>query len=568
MSATPDRLFINARIVDVFRLRVFEGWFATRGERFLFVEEGQPPAWLGDVPATDLAGAFVAPGLVDAHMHIESSLLTPRRFAEAVIPHGTTALLADAHEVANVAGERGVAWMVEAGNRTPLRVYHAIPSCVPATSPEIESTTAVFGAAEIERLLRLPRVAALGEVMDYRGLLGQSPRLPPLVAAARATGTRIEGHIPTLTGTELSEYLAHGVQSDHTLTFPAKILEQLSKGVTVMLQAKSLTPENIACVNGLADRSGIVIVTDDTEPNLLREGHVTRMLKLALQAGMPPLEALASASLRPARYMGVHDLGAIAPGYLADFIVLDALDQYPPAQVWVGARKMAERGVATAVPLPVPPPLPDFPRVPGPFTAADFKLAPGVTGTRRANVVQVVNQTNSITRHAVREVKVSDGYAVLEPGDGLSMVAVFAREGGARSVGVIANAGIDSGAAATSLAHDSHNLLVVGRDVEAMCRAANAAHTRGGGVFVDDGRGIVAELPLPVFSLISDDEVGRVSDGLDAIEVALRGLGMKSQRPFLQLSLLALSVSPYYKFSDKGVVDTEARALLPVLLPA
>jgi adenine deaminase len=564
-----DTLFTNARIVDVFRLRTFAGWFGVRGERFLFVEEGAPPAGLAAKQTVDLGGAFVAPGLIDSHMHIESSLLTPRRFAEAVIPHGTTALLADAHEVGNVAGEAGIAWMVQAGNDTPMRIFHALPSCVPATSPEIESTAQVFGAAEIERMLALPRVIALGEVMDYRGLLGQSPRLPPLVAAARRTGVRIEGHIPTLTGMELSEYLSHGVQSDHTLTFPAKILEQLSKGVTVMLQAKSLTPENMACVNGLADRNGIVLVTDDVEPNLLREGHLTRMIGLAVKSGLAPIEALASATIRPARYMGLHDLGGIAPGYLADFIVLDDLAAFPPRQVWVGGRRMAVNGKALDIPVPAARPLPEFPALPGPLTAADFRLLPDAPAGRQqrtANAVVVVNQTNSITRLEPVPVTVEDGFARFAEGDGLSLVAVFARRGGARSVGVIKNVGIDVGAAASSMAHDSHNLLVVGRDVAAMARAANAVFEMGGGVAVDDGLGVVAGLHLPVFSLISDEHAETVAAELDAVELALRGLGMKSQRPFLQLSLLALSVSPYYKFSDKGVVDTEARALLPAIV--
>ena len=563
-----DTLFTNARIVDVFRLRTFSGWFGVRGERFLFVEEGAPPAGLAAKQTIDLGGAFVAPGLIDAHMHIESSLLTPRRFAEAVIPHGTTALLADAHEVGNVAGEAGIAWMVAAGNDTPMRIFHALPSCVPATSPEIESTAQVFGADEIERMLALPRVIALGEVMDYRGLLGQSPRLPPLVAAARRMGVRIEGHIPTLSGMELSEYLSHGVQSDHTLTFPAKILEQLSKGVTVMLQAKSLTPENMACVNALADRNGIVLVTDDVEPNLLREGHLTRMIGLAVKSGLAPIEALASATIRPARYMGAHDLGEIAPGYLADFIVLDDLAAFPPRQVWLGGRKMAENGKALDIPLPAAPPLPEFPALPGPFGAEDFRILPGLAGTqqRTANAVVVTNPATSVTRLEQVELTIEAGFARFAERDGLSLVAVFARRGGARSVGVIKNAGIDRGAAASSLAHDSHNLLVVGRDVAAMARAANAVFKMGGGVAVDDGSGVVAGLHLPVFSLISDDPAETVATELDAIEAALRGLGMKSQRPFLLLSLLSLSVSPYYKFSDKGVVDTEARALLPAVV--
>ncbi|MCI0475553.1 MAG: amidohydrolase family protein, partial [Anaerolineales bacterium] len=264
-----DLVIYNARIADVFRMRVFDGWVGIRDGRFVYVEEGAPPKEIVADETRDLGGRVIAPGLIDAHMHIESSLLTPRGFAQAVVPHGTTTVLADPHEVANVAGEEGVRWMIRASQNLPLRIFYAIPSCVPATSPEIEWTRAVFDADTVKRLAQEPSVIALGEVMDYGQVLADGEHLRGMVSAAHDAGLLVEGHIPTLSGTDLSQYLAWRITSDHTLTTPDKISEQISKGVAVMLQSKSVTRDNIAAVNDLSDRSRVLLVTDDIEPSLL-----------------------------------------------------------------------------------------------------------------------------------------------------------------------------------------------------------------------------------------------------------------------------------------------------------
>lgn len=561
-----DLLLYNARIVDVFRLRVFDGWVGIDNGRFIYVEEGEPPDEIEAREARDLNDLLLAPGLIDSHMHIESSLITPRRFAEAVLPWGTTTILSDPHEVGNVAGERGVGWMIEASSGLPLRVYHSIPSCVPATAPELEWTAQVFDADVIRRLARLPSVIALGEVMDYRGLLGASPRLQAIVAAARECGLLIEGHIPTLAGAELSAYLAHGVGSDHTLTFPAKINEQISKGLAVMLQTKSITVENVAAVMALPDRSRILLVTDDIEPTLLQKGHLSRMVQLAIEAGLPPLEALASASLRPARYLNLRNLGAIAPGYRADYLLLRDLAAFPPLEVAVGGQVVAREGAYTGPALRDNPPLPDYHAIPGPFAASDFRLAAeSENGRARANVVALQTRTTTLTRLETLEVSVRDGYAVLEDGGGLALAAIIARDGRLKSVGLIKNTGFTDGAFASSVAHDSHNLLVIGRGVEAMARAANAVHEVNGGVAVADDNTVLALLKLPYFGLLSDAPAAAAGDDLAAVEAALAALGVDLARPFLTLSIMGLTVSPYVKFSDRGVVDTETRALLPAV---
>ena len=558
-----DLLLVHARIADVFRYRLFEGWIGIRDGRFITVEAGSVPQGIRATETHDLAGRIVMPGLIDSHMHIESSLLTPRRFAEAVLPFGTTTILSDPHEVGNVAGEDGVKWMIAASQDLPLRIYHSIPSCVPATSPEIEWTHEVFDAATIRRLATQPSVIALGEVMDYRGLLGPNERLQAIVQAARENNLLIEGHIPTLSGIELSQYLAHGISSDHTLTFAAKIQEQISKGLAVMLQTKSVTPENVAVVAQLPNRSQIILITDDIEPSLLTDGHLSRIVALAIECGMPPLEAIAAATIRPARYLGLRDHGAIAPGFLADFLVMDDIAAFPPAQVFVGGQRVAQAGAMAAAITRENPVQPDYPGIPGSFAAGDFKLdSNGASGSVQAQVVALQNKHSTLTKLEQMAVRLQDGHVLFQVNDGLALASVIARDESSRTVGLIADTGLRHGAWASSVAHDCHNLLVIGRSPEAMAKAANAVHAMGGGVAVATHGGVKASLWLPYFGLLSDEPVAAVAQGLVAVEDAMRRIGAHQTRPFLTFSIMSLSVSPYAKFTDRGIVDTESRQLI------
>ncbi|MDF1524510.1 MAG: amidohydrolase family protein, partial [Trueperaceae bacterium] len=245
-----DLVVHGAELVDVVTQTSYRGWFAVQDGRFVEVEAGEPPP-ADELPAgerVDLGGAVVHPGMLDVHMHIESSLVTPRRFAAAALPLGTTAVLQDPHEVANVLGAEGIRWMVRASQGLPLRVFSAISSCIPATSPDLETPNASLRPTEVTELAREPGVVALGEVMDFQGVLDGDPRLLAIVRAGAEAGLSLEGHVPSLTGPELSRYVAHGIRSDHTLTTPEKLREQLRKGLWVMIQEKSLTPDVVAAV--------------------------------------------------------------------------------------------------------------------------------------------------------------------------------------------------------------------------------------------------------------------------------------------------------------------------------
>ena len=558
-----DQIFTNVHVADVFRHRLFKGWLGIRDGHFLYVEPGTPPKDTKGAEVIDLDGAIVIPGLIDAHMHIESSLITPRRFAEAVLPWGTTTILSDPHEVGNVAGAAGVQWMMDASRHLPLRILHSIPSCVPATDPEIEWVGEVFDSATIERLARDPSVIALGEVMDYMGLLGPNSRLQHIVQQAQAMGLMVEGHIPTLSGASLSEYLARGVSSDHTLTFEDKLNEQLSKGVTVMLQTKSITPEIMQVVLAQPDPSRIILITDDIEPSLLVDGHLSRIVSIAIDAGLPPLHAIAAATIYPARYLNQRKIGAIAPGYHADFIILDDLGVFPPTQVYVAGQLVAENG---HILNPIDAPQPDMPVYPNlTWTVAPelFRIAePNETGIKQANVVALQTKTTTLTRLETTDVEIRDGYIVFKDDDDLAITAILARDGKTYFAGLIRGTGFVDGAFASTVSHDCHNLIVIGRDPVAMTSAAKHVIAMGGGVAVAQHDSTVAALPLAYFGLLSDKPVSEVAINMATVETQLRRLGVDHTRPFLTLSIMGLSVSPFVKFTDRGIVDTEQRKLI------
>ena len=284
---------------------------------------------------------------------------------------------------------------------------------------------------------------------------------------------------------------------------------------------------------------------------------------------MPPLEAIAAATIRPARYLGLRDHGAIAPGFLADFLVMDDITAFPPAQVFVGGQRVAQAGAMAAAITCENPVQPDYLGIPGSFAASDFKLdSNGSSGSVQAQVVALQNKHSTLTKLEQMTVRLQDGHVLFQDNDGLALASVIARDESSRTVGLIANTGLRHGAWASSVAHDCHNLLVIGRSPEAMAQAANAVHAMGGGVAVATHGGVKASLRLPYFGLLSDEPVAAVAQGLVAVEDAMRRIGAHQTRPFLTFSIMSLSVSPYGKFTDRGIVDTESRQLIRPFYPA
>ncbi|TVQ98876.1 MAG: adenine deaminase [Spirochaetaceae bacterium] len=609
-TSHPAILYFNARIVDVILGSVYRGWFLVRDGRFQLVEEGDPPAHVtldsdsaDSLPEAagsrraDLAGAVVHPGLLDIHMHIESSLLTPRRFAEAVLPWGTTTILQDPHEIANVLGAEGVRWMVAQSQGLPLRIYSAVSSCVPATTAPLETPNALLRPDEVGELATLPGVLALGEMMDYHGIINGDSERTAMVNAGLRAGLTVEGHVPSLSGPDLSRYIAAGIRSDHTLMNPDKIREELRKGLTVMIQEKSLTPEVVVTVQRLPDRSRVVLITDDVMPNRLRTGHMSRIVSLAGELGWDPVDAIASATIRPAVYLGLRDLGAIAPGFRADFVVCDELLHFPPRSVFVSGAQVAADGAFMPAGFEgaggndgdgspdghrARPPLVRFgvTRIPESY----FRLMDSDTECRATVRVIETNTRNTVTTLCERRVTLRDGVPVNEPDLTLAVVISRAELSGTLrprgTVCLFSGLGLTDGAFATSLSHDTHNVFVVGRSPAAMADAANAVLKAGGGMAVSTGETAVTAgdpasdrrrepllLPLPIAALLSDEPVAEVGARFDELEQRLRALGMGAVNPILLLTILPLTVSPFFKISDLGIVDVEARRVLPPVVP-
>ena len=606
MSKAP-RLYWNARIVDVILGTVYRGWFLVRDGRFQLVEEGDPPAESSAGRGTarsdadgalrvDLEGAVVHPGLLDIHMHIESSLVTPRRFAEAVLPWGTTTILQDPHEMANVLGAEGIRWMVAQSQGLPLRIYSAISSCVPATTAPLETPNALLRPDEVGELATLPGVLALGEMMDYHGIVDGDPERTAMVHAGLRAGLTVEGHVPSLSGPDLSRYIAAGIRSDHTLMNPEKLREELRKGMSVMIQEKSLTPEVVETVRSLPDRSRVILITDDVMPNRLRTGHMSRIVSLAAERGWDPVDAIASATIRPAVYLGLRDLGAIAPGFRADFVVCEELLRFPPQRVFVGGAQVAADGrfrtEANSAgrsdtggredgdPSRSEPPLVRFgvTRVPESY----FRITDTDAESRATLRVIETNTRNTVTTLSERGVNLHEGVPLNEPDLTLAVVISRAELSGALrprgTVCLFSGLGLTDGAFATSFSHDTHNVFVVGKTPAAMAAAVNAVLEAGGGMAVVGGHTHGGDpireqdepllLPLPIAALLSDAPIAEVGARFDELEQRLRALGMGAINPILLLTILSLTVSPFFKISDLGIVDVEARRVLsPVVSP-
>ena len=516
----------------------------------------------------DAAGLVAAPGLIDAHMHIESSMVTPRRYAAAVVPAGTTTVCWDPHELGNVSGLPGVRWAVEAMRGLPLRALVLAPSCVPS-APGLERAGADFGPAELEEMLSWPEIAGVAEVMDMRGVLDRSPRMAGIVGAGLASGKLVCGHARSLTGPDLQGFAAAGIGSDHELVSADDLLEKLRAGFTVELRGSHdyLLPEAVAALATLPHLpQTLVLCTDDTFPDdLADKGGMIDLIRRLVRYGMPPLHALRAATLHAATRIGRPDLGLIAPGRRADLMLLDGLDTLGVAHVFASGVHVASAGRLLA---PLPPAHPAGPLLDtmklAPVAPEQFLIrAPGPTATLRTAV------NPRFTQWGTADVPVRDGVAQL-PEDGILM-AVFHRHGLAPAtpvLGVLQGWSRWRGALATTVAHDSHNLCVFGRDPADLAAAANAVIAAGGGMAVAAGGTVQAVLPLPICGLVSDDAVEDVAEAFRALKAAADGIA-DWMPPYLVFKAivgasLACNAGPHV--TDLGVADGGTGELIPAAL--
>ncbi|MBI4735044.1 MAG: adenine deaminase [candidate division NC10 bacterium] len=512
----------------------------------------------------DVAGGVIAPGLVDGHFHLESTMLTPAAFARAVVPRGTTAVVMDPHEIGNVAGISGIRWLLAATRDLPLTFHCQAPSCVPAS--RLETTGGRIGSAGVRQLLARRQVLGLAEMMDYRGLLaGEADVLRKLAAAA---GAVIDGHAPGLAGPALNAYLAAGPASDHESVQPGEAREKLRRGAFLMLRQSSVARDMTRLLPTIpaAARDRCLLVTDDLLPHdLLRRGHLDAVLREAMRAGgLQPVQAIRMVTLNPAAYLRLPRVGAVAPGWRADLVVFEDLRAFRARLVIRGGRVVARGGRLT---VPATDRLAASPRLHrtvhvGRLSAEMFRI-PARPGRCRAIRVRA---DTILTDQALVLPRLVNGVVAADPAADCAKLAVVERHVGSGRVGLglVVGLGLRAGALATSVAHDCHNLVVAGMRDEDMLAAAREIQRMGGGlVAVQDGE-VLARLPLPVAGLLTQEPLPRVAERMEALTRVARRLGVSLPHPFLTLSFVTLAVVPRLKLTDRGLVDVDAGRIVPL----
>jgi adenine deaminase len=546
-----DIVIKGARVLSVFTGELLEADVAVAGEHVA----GVGPGYQGR-ETFDARGLILLPGFIDGHMHIESTKLMVDEFARAVLPWGTTTVVIDPHEIANVFGLDGVRALLRAAETIPLDYFVNVSSCVPA-SP-FESNGATVGAEDIARFLQEePNALGVAEMMDVTGVVaGSREALAKIEAAFRAGDRHIDGHAPGLSGLHLNAYLAAGIRSDHECTTYEEALEKRRLGMWIMIREGSAA-RNLEALLPLVLEFGpgnCLLCTDDREPNeLLAEGHINDVMRKAVALGCPPYHAVVMATLFAARYHRLHRHGAVAPGYLADVVAVEDLERFRPTRVWKRGRLVAAEGQAIGVPKVA---APDWMRGSVRIrraSAEDFV----VRADGRVRVIGV-EAGQIVTRALVAEPARRDGLAVADPSRDLAKIAVIERHRGTGRMGLgfVSGFGLRHGALASTHAHDAHNVVVVGVEEADMAAAVNRLAEMGGGQVAVSGGSILNEVPCPIGGLLSDRPVEEVAAAVSRMEEASRSLGVRLPAPLMAMSFLALSVVPELKITDRGLVDT------------
>lgn len=555
-----DLLLTNARVLDLYGHDIVEADLAIVGDRIA----GLAPSGAGAYRARevhDLTGHYLAPGLIDAHVHIESAMVTVPEFARAVVPRGTTTVIADPHEIANVLGMTGIRYMLDASKYNPLSVFLMASSCVPAGP--LESSGAQLTAYDLESLLQDKWVLGLAEMMDYPGVLAATAEV--LAKLGTAGARPIDGHAPGVRGLDLNAYVASGIGSDHECTTREEAQEKLSRGMVIMIR-EATGARNLADLLPLVTphtARRFLFCTDDRTPvHLLEDGHIDAMVRQAIALGLDPLTAFQLASLNTAEYFSLRDRGAIGPGKRADLMVFDDLQSPRARAVYRGGRLVAKNGTLLPYERPLrSPALPVSLNVRR--TGLQFRIP--AEGTRVRVIDIIPNQIK--TTASVADAPIAAGEVVSDPSRDLLKLAVIERHTGSgrMGVGLVRGFALTVGALASTVAHDAHNIIVTGCSDEAMRAAVELLLEMRGGLVAVAGRDAV-RLPLPIAGLMSDQPIGTVAEQLRILLAMARRMGCPLADPFMTLSFLALSVIPELKLTDHGLVDVTQERIVPLFV--
>ncbi len=573
--APADRLLTNANIVNVITNEILPGSIAISGRLIAGVGGMYDDA--DAVESVDLGGAHVCPGLIDGHVHIESSLVTPAAYAEAVVPRGVTGVIWDPHEIANVAGVAGVEWCIQSSERLPLTVWIDAPSCVPSSL--VETSGAFIDARAISDLLAHHAVVGVGELMSYPAVVGGDADALARAYLGQQHRTTVNGHAPGLTGRDMNAYVAAGVGSDHECTELDEAREKLRAGMFLMMREGSAT-RNLRTLLPLLTgehRDRIGFVTDDRLPeDLIRDGGVDHLVRIAIASGVAPATAIRAASWNTARYYALSRRGAIAPGCFADLIVLDDITTFTASTVYHGGELVAERGKLGRKP--------DAPEIEPRVLAAvrdsvrigldahdrfALPVDAGPAADRDVSVRCIRPVPDQILTTELRlTVRARDGRVAADPDRDIAKLVCLERHGsnGNVGVGLVTGFGLRRGAIAGTVAHDHHNIMGAGIvDADLEMAIGRLAEIGGGFVVVDHGA-VVAELALPIAGLLSQENIVTVASKMAAVDAAARDLGVTMSAPFMTLSFLGLPVIPELRLTDYGLIDVRAGSVVPVVV--
>lgn len=536
---------ISGRIIDIFNRRIFEGTVSFDKGKISAIE-----------PAETVPEQYILPGFVDAHVHVESSMVVPSEFARLAVVHGTVATVSDPHEIGNVLGVKGVEYMIENGKQVNFKFNFGAPSCVPATT--FETAGAEIDPEEIRYLLEKPEVKYLAEMMNWPGVLYKDEVVYQKLAIARALGKPIDGHAPGLRGEQAKEYIAAGISTDHECFTKEEALDKLKHGMKIAIREGSAAKNFEALIPLLSDHADMIMFcSDDKHPDNLVEGHINELVKRALAKGHDLFDVLQAACINPVEHYGL-DVGLLREGDSADFIVVDNTESFQVKATFINGEQVAESG-KSLIPQVKNDIINNFDCEPINEVQIQVKA-----GSEQMNVIEALDG-QLITNCLTETVKVDKaGFAISNPeADVLKMVVVNRYQTAPPAVAFIKNFGIKAGAIASSVGHDSHNIIAVGVSDQDICRAVNlVVSARGGVSAVKDSEEQL--VPLPVAGIMSADDGYEVARAYSAIDAFSKEMGSTLNSPFMTLSFMALLVIPSLKLSDKGLFDGDKFEFKPL----
>ena len=553
-----DLLLTNAQIVNVFAGEIVSGAMAISDG--MIVGFGQYEA----KSVVDLKGRYVAPGFIDGHVHIESSMACISEFVRAVVVRGTTTVAADPHEIANVLGLSGIEYMLQSAEQQPMNIYFTVPSCVPAT--DMETAGARLTAEDLRPLLNNERIIALAEMMNFPGVIYRDPDVLAKISAARQQKKPIDGHAPGLKGPALYAYISAGIQSDHECTTEQEAKEKLMAGMHIMIRQGTCAKNLQALLPAVNEKTArrMMWCSDDRHPHdLIAEGHIDSIVYEAIQSGLDPILAIQMATLNPAEYFNLDHLGALAPGKQADLVVFTNLKKPVIEEVYCRGILTAENGkILPTIQIPPAASVPSSMHVD--LQKIDFAIS---AAKKQVRVIEIVPE-QVITHQLIEEITVKSNQAVSDPSKDLLKMAVVERHSGSGNIGkgFVKGFGLKHGALASSVAHDSHNIIVVGTTDEDMRAALESVVKMGGGLVAVSDTNTLAELALPVAGLMSLEPVQSVRNQLDSLIGVAHDMGTTLKDPFMTLSFLALPVIPELKLTDIGLVDVNKFEVVPLFV--